>query len=507
MLRTLILFCCALLFTAIASAQTKRAFIVGVQNYDELTDLTKTLADADGYADVFGNQLGFTVTKLSDPSFTDFLIALSDFEASIEEGDEIVFVFSGHGWSDGARNFVAMRDAPLRTTEVVLERLTFDLNEAVINKFRARDPSLVLAIVDACRDNPFDLGTKTITKGLVPQQTIPGTLVVYAAGASQRALDRLDPDDPSPYSVFTRTLLPKLENAQTPLMRAFDEARAETAQLANTISHAQRPAIYSDVSLDFCFAAECETTSGDQIPDPKTQRDNFLSAYHAQLSKLIYQDEFSLPFVKEDITIIVQQDIDGDGYDDFYARVEHLDFCGSGGCMHQITTYSDGTYPQIFSNSGGSLNILQTRQNGLLDLALGTGFTLEREPIYDLVRFNGEAYQKEAVVVCELLVTYCDFEDALTGNEGGNSASRMVFLPIESDVDTSLTLEQLGLDMYEGLDVAYRRESSKQFNDIIDYIAGVDDSDQYVLVHVWKGTYGIARPRQVLQAAPMRQEE
>ena len=201
-MRTILLLALAMIWVGFSDAQTKRAFIVGVQNYDELTDLSKTLADAEGYADVFEDELGFTVTKLLDPSFTDFLIALSDFEASIEEGDEVVFVFSGHGWSDGARNFVAMRDAPLRSTEVVLERLTFDLNETVINKFRAKNPSLVLAIVDACRDNPFDLGTKTITKGLVPQQTIPGTLVVYAAGASQRALDRLDPEDASPYSVY-----------------------------------------------------------------------------------------------------------------------------------------------------------------------------------------------------------------------------------------------------------------------------------------------------------------
>jgi len=152
----------ALLLTTAAQAQTKRAFIVGVQNYDELTDLSKTL---------------------------------SDFEASIETVDEVAFVFSGHGWSDGARNFVAMRDAPFRSTEVVLERLTFDLNAAIINKFRAKDPSLVLAIVDACRDNPFDLVTKSTIKGLVPQQTIPGTLVVYTAGANQQVLDRLDPED------------------------------------------------------------------------------------------------------------------------------------------------------------------------------------------------------------------------------------------------------------------------------------------------------------------------
>lgn len=257
----ILLLCLALCLLKFPAEAERRAFVVGVQNYDELTDLSKTISDAEGYAEVFGDELGFAVTKLIDPTFSDFLIALSDFEASIQEGDEVVFVFSGHGWSDGARNFLAMRDAPLQSTEVVLERLTFDLNDYVIDNFRARDPEVIIAIVDACRDNPFDLGTKSVTKGLVPQQTIPGTLVAYAAGANQKALDRLEPGDPSPYSVFTRALLPKLKDPQKPLMLAFDEARSETSELANTISHLQRPAIYSDVALDFCFSDNCESSS------------------------------------------------------------------------------------------------------------------------------------------------------------------------------------------------------------------------------------------------------
>ena len=207
-MRILIALCLAMLLTAFANAQTKRAFIVGVQNYDELTDLTKTLADAEGYADVFANQLGFEVTKLTDPSFTDFLIALSDFEASIEEGDEIVFVFSGHGWSDGARNFVAMRDAPLRTTEVVLERLTFDLNEAVINKFRAKDPSLVLAIVDACRDNPLTsdipIGEQQdgFGRGLARVRADGGSYIAFATAPGNVAYDGEGRNSP-----FTTALL------------------------------------------------------------------------------------------------------------------------------------------------------------------------------------------------------------------------------------------------------------------------------------------------------------
>lgn len=267
-MRIILLLVTSLLFGSLAESQTKRAFIVGVQQYEELTDLSKTRSDAEGYAQVFGNQLGFSVTTLIDPNFSDFLIAFSNFEASIEEGDEVVFVFSGHGWSDGARNFLAMADAPKRSTEVVLKRLTFDLNEAILDTLLARDPSLVVAIVDACRDNPFDLGTKSVTKGLVPQQTIPGTLVVYAAGANQQALDRLDPADTSPYSVFTRTLLPKLTNPSKPLLRSLDEARNETAKLANQISHLQRPAVYSDISIDFCFSSSCQS-SGDRIDEEK----------------------------------------------------------------------------------------------------------------------------------------------------------------------------------------------------------------------------------------------
>ncbi|MCR9268373.1 MAG: caspase family protein [Hyphomonadaceae bacterium] len=490
-MRYFIAFILSLALSFAADAQTKRAFIVGVQNYDELTDLTKTLADAEGYADVFENELGFEVTLLRDPNFSDFLVALSDFEATIETGDEIVFVFSGHGWSDGARNFVAMSDAPLRSTEVVLERLTFDLNEAIINKFRAKDPSLVLAIVDACRDNPFDLGTKSVTKGLVPQQTIPGTLVVYAAGASQQALDRLDPEDPSPYSVFTRTLLPKLENAETPLMRAFDEARSETAALASQISHLQRPAIYSDISLDFCFARDCETVRGTAIPDAATQRELVLNAVHTRLSEFVYESEYSMPFTTDSLSILLDDDIDGDGYDDFFISVEHTDFCGSAGCQHQLITYSDGAYKEIFSNTGGSLTVLPTSQNGMRDLALGVGFTLDRVPIYELRRFDGDSYTTSAIVACQLLQSYCRLEDALIEGSYEDSDSMMAFYP--SEASGTFTLLPQGTVIYESLDAAMNETEAGRVQESFDYFAGMDSSGQFALVHIWKGTYGIAR--------------
>lgn len=491
-LRTILLLALAMIWVGLSDAQTKRAFIVGVQNYDELTDLSKTLADAEGYADVFENELGFTVTKLLDPSFTDFLIALSNFEASIEDGDEIAFVFSGHGWSDGARNFVAMRDAPLRSTEVVLERLTFDLNEAVINKFRAKNPSLVLAIIDACRDNPFDLGTKTITKGLVPQQTIPGTLVVYAAGASQRALDRLDPEDASPYSVFTRTLLPKLVEANKPLMRSFDEARAETAELAQTISHAQRPAIYSDISLDFCFADACATGDASAIPDPATQRASFLAAYHD--FHTTGEDRYGYPkemFPADAIKIIQESDLDGDGYLDYYVTIEHIFFCGSGGCLHEVVLHEDGNYRAVYQSNGGNLQILETEQQGVRDLARGFGFTYERMSVYELMRFDGTDYQIGAVMVCSYLTTYCGLSDVFAEDEEGDSDQRMVFYAVD---DREALAQKISAGtIYNGLESAFAQDAEEVAGASFDEIKGVDSTGSFALVDIWKGTHGVAR--------------
>lgn len=244
-----------------AQAKTKRALIVGVGAYEQLPDLQKTTGDATGYSETFGDELGFEVTRLIDPDTIGFLEGLDGFLQSIEPGDEVAFIFSGHGWSDGADNFLALSDAPLESSEFALRRQTVSLSNDVLAEIKARKPGLLFAIIDACRDNPFDTGTRSVTRGLSRLEIVPGTLVVYAAGARQKALDRLGPDDESPYSVFTRSLLPRLSDPGNPLLRSVDEARSEVAMLASTINHEQRPAIYSDVSLDYCFSGACHLKS------------------------------------------------------------------------------------------------------------------------------------------------------------------------------------------------------------------------------------------------------
>ena len=109
MLRILISAFLAILTLSLPSyGQGKKAFIVGVAQYDNLQILQKTLGDVEGYSEVFRNDLGFEITKLIEPDLNTFEVEFAKFLETIESGDQVVFIFSGPGWSDGSEHYLVM---------------------------------------------------------------------------------------------------------------------------------------------------------------------------------------------------------------------------------------------------------------------------------------------------------------------------------------------------------------------------------------------------------------
>jgi len=242
----------------LAEAKTKRALIVGVGDYSELTDLQKTTGDANGYAEVFRDKLGYETVQLIDADRAAFSEAFGKFLEQIEPGDEVVFIFSGHGWSDGAENYLVMSDAPREASEYRLKQETFALSSSILAGLRDRNPDLVLAIIDACRDNPFDGGTRSgFSRGLTRITSQRGSMVMFAADSGERALDRLGAEDTSPYSVFTRTLLPKLEDPFMSLQEIAISVKSEVSGLARSVHHEQLPTYYDGLSDRQCLTGEC----------------------------------------------------------------------------------------------------------------------------------------------------------------------------------------------------------------------------------------------------------
>ncbi|HUF57750.1 MAG TPA: caspase family protein [Thermohalobaculum sp.] len=265
-----------------AHAAQRTALIIGNESYAELPSLEKAIADSLGYAQLFEEKGFDQVIHRTNLTRSGMDLAIANFLDAIEPGDTAVFVYAGHGWSDGNINYLVGVDAPKSSTQSILARISIPLQNGangVIDEMSRRGATLKIAIVDACRDNPFQSDTKGraigISRGLAQADPPRGTFVIFSAGAKQIALDRLSNEDPYPQSVFTRTFLPLL-HADLPLLDAIKTAQVEVYKLARLVSHEQEPAYYDQVRGSVCLSPSCR---GDYpLPSQQVPQADFCSS-------------------------------------------------------------------------------------------------------------------------------------------------------------------------------------------------------------------------------------
>ncbi|OAN81232.1 hypothetical protein A8B78_09480 [Jannaschia sp. EhC01] len=266
-----------LLWSAAVHAQTRHAFVVGIDTYENVGSLEKARNDARAVAGAL-EEVGFRTQLLIDADETALLTELTRFSGQLDPGDEVVFYFAGHGVEINGRNYLLPADVPSVAPgqELVVTRGALPVSD-VIDQFNARGVRLSLLILDACRDNPFEtLGTRSLGRsvGLGREEAPEGTFVMFSAGAGQQALDRLSADDPNPNSVFTRVLLPRLTQPGLPLRTMVREVRSEVRALGRTVAHEQFPAVYDQLDGAFTFvpsAAEPALPPADvALPDAPT---------------------------------------------------------------------------------------------------------------------------------------------------------------------------------------------------------------------------------------------
>ena len=111
-----------------------------------------------------------------------------------------------------------------------------------------------LAMIDACRDNPFKTTGRAIGgRGLAPTTAATGQMIVFSAGTGQQALDKLGKNDKNKNGIFTRTFLKEMQKPGVSIDRIVKNVREEVAELAKTVGHEQVPAIYDQVLGSFYF--------------------------------------------------------------------------------------------------------------------------------------------------------------------------------------------------------------------------------------------------------------
>lgn len=240
-----------------AQATQRFALVIGIDDYAALTDLRKARNDASAVAQSLTG-LGIEVSLLLDPDRRKVSRAISDMVAKTSVGDEVLFYFAGHGIQIDGRNFLIPADAPAAgpgdEAFLMAESIAVD---QVMETLKSRGAATAVLILDACRDNPFPRnGTRAVGsgRGLAPVAAVEGSFILYSAGTGQTALDRLSNDDADPNSVFTRNLLPYLNDPDRPLQEIARDLRAEVEAQAASIGHRQRPAYYDELTGDYLLA-------------------------------------------------------------------------------------------------------------------------------------------------------------------------------------------------------------------------------------------------------------
>lgn len=243
-------------------AENRFGLIIGNDTYADVPRLNKARADAVSVSGTLRAQ-GFDVITVLDAPRREMNRRISEFTNKLQPGDTAFVFYAGHGGEIDGDNYLLPTDiiAPASGERDFIKSESISLSR-LLDRVRATGARTTIAVIDACRNNPFaatkgrSIGS---TRGLGRITAPEGTFVIFSAGAGQLALDELGQNDPARNSVFTRLLLPRLANPDLELRELMSDLRIEVRNLALTVNHEQFPAYYDELLGEFYFARAAAT--------------------------------------------------------------------------------------------------------------------------------------------------------------------------------------------------------------------------------------------------------
>ncbi len=229
----------------------RKALVIGNDNYTQVSKLTNAVADAEAMAKSLEG-VGYKVTKHVNLDERRFKQVLRDFRQNVQGGDEVLFFFAGHGVQLGNANYLLPVDIRGDGEDQVKDESI--LLQKILDEFDEKKAKFTLAVIDACRDNPFKTKGRAIGgRGLAPTSAATGQMVMFSAGAGQQALDRLGDNDKERNGLFTRIFIKEMQKPGISVDRVLRNVRNEVVRLAKSVGHEQTPALYDQAVGEFYF--------------------------------------------------------------------------------------------------------------------------------------------------------------------------------------------------------------------------------------------------------------
>jgi hypothetical protein len=257
-----------LLINANAAQADKRvAFVVGNGAYKNVAALPNPAIDAKSMAKLLRN-VGFDVVEGSNLTRDKMTEKLLDFGKKAEGADVALFFYAGHGIAVNGTNYLLPVDADLKSEMDV--KLGAAINVDLTLEQTMGDAKVKLVFLDACRDNPFAAKIRSakatrsvsVQTGLAEMKSGEGTLIAFATGPGQTALD----GEVGTNSPFTRALMANLTSPGVEIQQAMTKVRA---QVNEETSKGQLPWGHTNL-IGTVYLNPAPAASGSIIDAPNT---------------------------------------------------------------------------------------------------------------------------------------------------------------------------------------------------------------------------------------------
>lgn len=254
-----------------ADAATKKALVIGNNEYEHARALSNPANDAEDMTSLLSG-LGFDVTFRIDANLKTMRRALREFIDELpdeSDPDSVALIyFAGHGVQIKGENFLIPVDAEMaRDYEVPDETLSMNL---IMEGLETAGAGLNLLILDCCRNDPFARSWRgsrsAATSGLaMPGGAPQGMFLAFSTSPNDVADD--GQGDNSPY---TAALLKHLPVPGRPFEEVFKAVGGEVARLTDG---EQEPWFNSKFYGSFSFVEEGSLSSGRVATPREATRD------------------------------------------------------------------------------------------------------------------------------------------------------------------------------------------------------------------------------------------
>jgi len=179
-------------------------------------------------------KVGFTVQTVIDANQNQMRRALRDFGDRAQGAEVALMYYSGHGTQANGENYLIPIQANIsKESDYAIEAVG---TNGLMQQITGARPKAAIVVLDACRDNPYAMATKSANKGLSRMEAPTGSMIAFATAPNTTAGDE---------GYYARELARQLT---TPGVELYDAFRNTTAEVQRLSKGKQVPRV-SEVSI------------------------------------------------------------------------------------------------------------------------------------------------------------------------------------------------------------------------------------------------------------------